>query len=136
MVAGHEAGVGRVRQRAGLAWLLGVVEGQDLVEVVDVARQALGSLAVEDVGADRSFFGGRGRAGEDLLGVREGQVGEPGQDRARPGFHCHWGCLLPWSTPSFTRDASSVWGSAERRNPSGAWSQMVAPGGPSPRDGT
>ena len=61
VIARREAGVGGVRERAGLAWLLGIVESEDLVEVVDVAGQALGSLAVEDVGADRSFFGCRGR---------------------------------------------------------------------------
>ena len=59
VVAGREAGVGRVRERAGLACLLGIIQSEDLVEVVDVAGQALGPLAVEDVGADRSFFGCR-----------------------------------------------------------------------------
>ena len=80
VIARHETGVGCVHERAGFARALGIVESQHLLEVVEVACEALGSFAVEDVGADRSLFGGRGGGGEDLLRVREGQVGEPGED--------------------------------------------------------
>ncbi len=80
VIAGHKASIRRVCQRAGLTRLLGVTESQDLVQVVDIACETLGSLAVEDVGTDRALFGRNGRAGEDLLRVQEGQVSEPGQD--------------------------------------------------------
>ena len=106
------------------------------LEVVDVASQALGSFAVEDVGADLAFVGRGGRVGEHLFRVGERQVGEPAPGRSPgPGTTATGACRLPWPRPCWTGAASSVCGSALAQEPfrgvepDGSAGRAVAAGG-------